>query len=285
MKGRSNNTVVNYAVDLAQFADYLEVVGIDSESDLDMGVLRGFLRELTGYGLERTTVARKLSSLRGFVRFLVQTGVLKNDISAGLRGPQIKQTGLARALAYEDVCRLLEEGVQGNKKELRDRLIVELLYGSGLRINELTTLDWRDVDIDERMLWVRGKGDKTRIAPFGRSVQALLRQWKTYVSACGFPVEESAALLHGVGAERLTERTVHRVVTAAAKRVGIASVTPHALRHSFATHMLERGAPLRVVQELLGHENLVTTQRYLRVTTEQMKKSYMESHPRSGFGG
>jgi integrase/recombinase XerC len=113
----------------------------------------------------------------------------------------------------------------------------------------------------------------------------LLVRWRDAATAKGLPVEGDAPLLHGVGADRLTERTVHRTVTAVAKKVGLHGVSPHTLRHSFATHMLERGAPLRVIQELLGHESLATTQRYLAVTTEQMKKSYLEAHPRSGYGG
>ncbi|MDR1886257.1 MAG: tyrosine recombinase XerC [Synergistaceae bacterium] len=284
LRGRSNNTVVNYAVDLAQFADYLDVLGLDSPGDLDMSSLRGFLRELSGYGLERTTVARKLSAMRGFIKFLVRQGVLANDVSAGIRGPRISVKGVVRAIAYEDVMRMLEDGVSGNKKELRDALILELLYGSGLRVNELTSLNWGNIDIPERMLRVDGKGEKIRIVPMGRTTQGLLLRWRSAELAQGRTACGDEPLLRGVGALRLTDRTVHRVVTAAAARVGLTGVSPHALRHSFATHMLERGAPLRVVQELLGHESLATTQRYLAVTTEHMKRSYMETHPRSGFG-
>ncbi|MDR3355363.1 MAG: tyrosine recombinase XerC [Synergistaceae bacterium] len=284
LKGRSDNTVVNYAVDLAQFADYLDVMGLDSLSNLDMGALRGFLRELSGYGLERTTVARKLSALRSFVKFLVRSGVLGEDISAGIRGPKISVSGIPRAVAYDDMMRMLDDGISGSKKKLRDGLILELLYGAGLRVNELTSLNWGDVDIPERMLRVDGKGDKTRIVPMGKVAQEQLERWRADASLRGRVTEGEEPLFHGVGAERLTDRTVHRVVTAAAKAVGLTGVTPHSLRHSFATHMLERGAPLRVVQELLGHESLVTTQRYLTVTTEHMKRSYMEAHPRSGLG-
>jgi integrase/recombinase XerC len=284
LKGRSDNTVVNYAVDLAQFAEYLDVMGLNSPSDLNMGALRGFLRELSGYGLERTTVARKLSALRGFVKFLVRSRVLSEDISAGIRGPRVSARGLPRAVAYGDMMRMLSEGICRSKKKLRDGLILELLYGSGLRVNELTSLNWGDADIPERMLRVDGKGDKTRIVPMGRIAQEQLELWRTEASIRGYITEGDEPLFHGVGAERLTDRTVHRIVTAAAGTIGLTGVTPHSLRHSFATHMLERGAPLRVVQELLGHESLVTTQRYLTVTTEHMKRSYMETHPRSGLG-
>ncbi|MDR3255735.1 MAG: tyrosine recombinase XerC [Synergistaceae bacterium] len=282
--GRANNTVVNYAVDLAQFADYAEACEVESPAALDMNCLRGFLRELSGYGFSKSSIARKLSALRTFMRFLVQRGALDRDVSAGLRGPRQRQ-GIPRALAYEDMMMLLDEGVRGNKKELRDSLILELLYGSGLRVSEVTSLDWDDVDLPERWLRVSGKGSKERLVPFSMTARELVNRWKSQTTERGQPVEGDEPVFSAgkAKAQRLTDRTVHRMVVASAKRVGLSGVTPHTLRHSFATHMLENGAPLRVIQELLGHESLVTTQRYLTVTTEQMKKSYMETHPRSGL--
>ncbi len=282
--GRADNTVANYAVDLAQFAEYLDAVGISEPTAIDMPCLRGFLRELSGFGFSKSSIARKLSSLRGFVRFLAERGVLERDVGAGLRGPK-QDASLPRALAYEDVERLLDAGAEGSKKPLRDALILELLYGSGLRVHELVSLDWDDVDIPERWLRVKGKGAKERMVPFGGGVRDLLRRWRDDAHAKGNAVEGDAPLLYGVGAERLTERTVHRLVTGTARKLGLSGVTPHTLRHSFATHMLERGAPLRVIQELLGHESLATTQRYLTVTTEQMKQSYLRAHPRAASEG
>lgn len=276
--------MINYAVDLAQFADYLDACEIHSASELNLDCLRGFLRELSGYGFSKSSITRKLSALRGFVRYLAQSGAIDKDVSVGLKGPR-QSSHLPRALAYEDVVRLLDEGTKGNKKELRDSLLLELLYASGLRINEAVSLNWGDVDIPERWLRITGKGSRTRLVPFGRTGQLLLSEWREDCLARACPAEEHFPLFHGVGAERLTERTVHRMVVAAARKVGLFGVTPHTLRHSYATHMLERGAPLRVIQELMGHESLVTTQRYLRITTEQMKNSYIRTHPRSGFGG
>lgn len=278
--GRTDNTVINYAVDLAQFADYLDAGGVLEAEDLNLEILRGFLRELSGYGFSKSSVARKLSSLRGFCRFLQQRGVLAKDVSAGLRGPK-QNPSLPRAASYEDVLQLLEKGPSESKKRTRDRLILELFYGSGLRIMETASLDWGDVDIPERWLRILGKGSKMRMVPFSRTGQELFSQWHTEVSAAGYPTGEDSPLFYGVGSERLTERTMNRAVAAMVKKAGLSGITPHSLRHSFATHMLERGAPLRVIQELMGHESLVTTQRYLRITTEQMKKSYMETHPRA----
>ena len=283
--GRADNTVANYAVDLAQFADYLGASGTGGIEDLDLACLRGFLRELSGYGFSKSSIARKLSSLKGFIKFLVHRGVLKKDISIGLKGPRLAKS-LPRAVAYDDVMHMLEEAAD-RKKPLRDALILELLYGSGLRVNELISLDWADVDLDGRFLAVLGKGSKERQTPFGEPARDLLLRWREYAHSQGYATEGDVPVFYAEkkNAERLTERTVHRMVVSVSEKVGLHGVSPHSLRHSFATHMLERGAPLRVIQLLLGHESLATTQRYLLVTTEQMKKSYMETHPRSGFGG
>lgn len=278
--GRSDNTVTSYAVDLAQFADYLETNGIADASDIDVHSLRGFLRDMSGYGFNRASIARKLSALRRFVGFLASRGVLKSDISVGLKGPKI-QASLPRAIAAEDVVRMLTDGTAGNKKELRDTLILEILYGSGLRVSEVVQLNWDDVDVPERWFRVMGKGSKERLVPFSLRVQQLLGMWRTDIETRKVPADGTDPVFYGVGAERLTERTVHRIVTAAGKRVGLYGVHPHSLRHSFATHMLERGAPLIVIQQLLGHESLSATQRYLAITDEQMKKSYIEAHPRA----
>ncbi|MDR1651207.1 MAG: tyrosine recombinase XerC [Synergistaceae bacterium] len=285
-RGRARNTVVNYAVDLAQFADYMESAGVEFPGGLDAGCLRSFLRELSGYGFSRSSISRKLSSLKGFTKYLASRHLLEKDPGAGLRGPRA-DVSIPRAIAYEDIMRMMEEAGRSGKKGARDVLMLELLYGAGLRVDELVSLSWEDVDIGERELRVKGKGSKERRAYFGRPVQELLIAWRDASSSRGYPAEGEHPLFHPekTGAERLTARTVHRMVVAAARAAGLHGVTPHTLRHSFATHMMERGAPLRVIQELMGHESLATTQKYLKVTVEQMKKSYMETHPRSGLGG
>lgn len=278
--GRSDNTVTNYAVDLAQFSDYLEACGVTEPGELKRDILRGFLRELSGYGFSKSSIARKLSALRGFCRYLYDKGVNESDISEGLRGPR-QPASLPRALAFEDVLRLLEDGPKGDKKEIRNRLLLEILYGSGLRVNEVSSLDWDDVDIAERWLRVRGKGDKERMVPFGMPAVAFFESWRNQAMLMGRGVGDGSPLFFGLGSERMTDRTIHRAVVAMAKKAGLYNVSPHSLRHSFATHMLERGAPLRVIGELLGHATLVTTQRYLRVTADQVRKSYLETHPRA----
>ena len=272
---RSENTVVNYAVDLAQFAEFLQQEGVEGPEGIDRDRVRGFLRSLLGYGFARTSAARKLSSVRGFTAYLVAQGCLEQDPTAGVRGPRLPEN-LPRALAFGDLIRLLEEG-PGERHAQRDRLMLELLYGSGLRVSEAAALDWEDLELEERWLRVLGKGEKGRMVPFGRPVRDLLAAWGPD------PKGRQGPLFPGErGAQRITPRTIHRLVVQAARRVGLTGVTPHTLRHSFATHLLERGASLRVVQELLGHESLLTTQRYLEITTEQMKSSYERAHPRAG---
>jgi integrase/recombinase XerC len=272
-RGRSENTITNYSVDLNQFVDYLLAQGISSPLEITASHVRAFLREMMSYGYAQASAARKLSSVRSWVDYLIRSGVLEKDPTAGVRGPRLPQR-LPRALAYDDVKRLLEEGPRGETVR-RDRVILELLYGSGLRVAELIALDWEDIDLEERWIRVRGKGDKERLVPMGRyAVQALLA-WKEEIGASAGP------LFPGQGSGRMTVRTAHRVVTKLAQSVGLSGVTPHVLRHSFATHMLEHGANLRVLQELLGHESLVTTQRYLKITTDQLKRSYVAAHPRA----
>ncbi len=272
---RSENTTVNYAVDLAQFVEFLQLEGVEGPEGINRDRVRGFLRSLMGYGFAPTSAARKLSSVRGFTAYLTREGLVEQDPAAGVRGPKLP-ANLPRALAYPDVVRLLEEG-PGGRHAQRDRLMLELLYGSGLRVSEAAGLDWEDLEPEERWLRVLGKGQKGRAVPFGRGVKELLQDWRPD------PVTRQGPVFPGErGASRITPRTIHRLVTQSARRVGLAGVTPHTLRHSFATHLLEGGASLRVVQELLGHESLLTTQRYLDITSDQMKRSYEQAHPRAG---
>ena len=275
-RGRSKNTVTNYRVDLEQFREYLLRQGILDVSGIDSQSVRVYLSNIIGFGIAKSSAARKLSAVRGFIRWLSSRNMLDYGVAAGLKGPKLPSS-LPRALSFEDTEKLLIEGPENGKHYHRDRLILELLYGSGLRVSELIDLNWENIEIDQRMIRVFGKGSKERLVPFGPGVKKLLEDWRILSkNGTGGPVFESEK-----GAERLTVRTVHRLVQRAALRVGIYGVSPHTLRHCFATHLLERGAPLRVVQELLGHESIAATQRYLSITAEQMKRSYMEYHPRA----
>lgn len=275
-RGRSKNTVINYRVDLEQFREYLLRQNISDVSGIDSQSVRVYLSNIIGFGIAKSSAARKLSAVRGFISWLSSREILDYGVAAGLKGPKLPSS-LPRALSYEETEKLLVEGPENGKHYQRDRLILELLYGSGLRVSELIDLNWENIETDQRMIRVLGKGSKERLVPFGPSVKELLEDW-SLLSKEG---TKGPLFVSEKGAERLTVRTVHRLVQRAALRVGIYGVSPHTLRHCFATHLLERGAPLRVVQELLGHESIAATQRYLSITAEQMKRSYMEHHPRA----
>ncbi|MCR4819373.1 MAG: tyrosine-type recombinase/integrase [Fretibacterium sp.] len=272
----SDHTAISYASDLRQFSDYLEAQGMGGDvGRVDTPVLRAYLRTLSGWNFSRATMARKLSSLRGFFAFLKKRGLREDDPARSLRGPGTRRP-LPRALSEEAVSRLFEavEAEAGEDTRVRDTAILELLYGCGLRISELTGLRWQDVDIDERWLTILGKGNKERRVPFGNCARRALLTLKE-----GGPVGEY--VFAGRKGKPLTVRTVHRVVTALAAQAGLEGVTPHTLRHSCATHLLEHGASLKFVQEFLGHESLSTTQIYLTVSASWMKESYAAAHPRA----
>lgn len=272
----SEHTVVNYSVDLVQFLDYLEQQNVSDPVNLETGHVRGFLRAIVGYGFARSSAARKLSAIRSWCAYMCREGLIPEDPTLGVKGPRFPHR-LPRAISYVEVELLLGEGPVG-ETAVRDSAIMEVLYGCGLRVAELVALDLSDIDLEERWVRVAGKGKKERVVPMGRVAVTALDSWKI---RRGEPFSEGP-LFPGSRGGRITVRTIHRIVTGAAARVGLAEVTPHVLRHSFATHMLERGASLRVLQELLGHESLETTQKYLKVTADQLKKSYLAAHPRAG---
>ena len=275
-RGRSKNTVINYRVDLEQFREYLLRQGISEVSGIDSQSVRVYLSNIIGFGIAKTSAARKLSAVKGFIKWLSAKNVLDCGVAAGLKGPKLPSS-LPRALSFEDTEKLITEGPEKGKHYQRDRLVLELLYSSGLRVSELIDINWENIEIEQRIIRVIGKGSKERLVPFGQSVKKLLEDWRL-LSKEG---NKGPVFTSEKGAERLTVRTVHRLVQRSSLRVGLYGVSPHTLRHCFATHLLERGAPLRVVQELLGHESIAATQRYLCITAEQMKKSYMEHHPRA----
>jgi integrase/recombinase XerC len=262
-------------VDLKQFADYLEEQGIERIVDVDTPQLRAYLRGLFGWGYSKATISRKLSALRSFFSCLREQGVLERDVARSLHGPSAPR-GIPRALSVEAVDVLFKMASSSEEPE-RDTAVLEVLYGCGLRISELVGLKWDDVDLEERWLVVLGKGAKERRVPFGSYAQKAL-------STLNLSKEPNAVYVFaGRNGKSLTVRTMHRIVTTLAARGGLGGVTPHVLRHSCATHLLEKGASLKFVQEFLGHENMATTQIYLTVGASWMKESYMASHPRANM--
>ncbi|MCF4150602.1 tyrosine recombinase XerC [Dethiosulfovibrio sp. F2B] len=273
--GLSEHTITNYGVDLAQFAEFLETQGVSDVSDIITEEIRAFIRSLSGYGFAPASVGRKLSAIKSLMKYLLEERAIEKDPSGRVRGPR-RSDRLPRAMSVEQVSRMIDCAYDNDEYGLRNGALIELLYGCGLRVAEVVSVRWEDVEIEERWLKVMGKGSKERAVPFGSMAQRAL----TGLRALSMPGDEY--VFPGKKGGCLTVRTVHRVVVAAAAKAGVDGVTPHSLRHSFATHLLEGGASLRVVQELLGHEHLTTTQRYLRITAQHLKKSYESAHPRAG---
>jgi tyrosine recombinase XerC len=277
-RGYSPHTIAAYRCDLEQFAEFLQEEQ-RAWSTVDRTVARRYLVRLQQRALAPASVARKLAALRAFYAYLVRIEVLPTHPLRGLGTP--KQTyRLPRYLSVDETVALLTAPDPRTPQGLRDRAILELLYSTGLRVSELVSLDLGDVDWDQREVRVLGKGGKERIAVVGRPA---LRVLKTYLQGgrprlAGEHVV-SALFLNRLGG-RLTDRSVRTIVTEHARVAGLDDdVTPHTLRHTFATHLLEGGADLRVVQELLGHARLTTTQRYTHVSQRHLREAYGKVFP------
>ena len=294
----SDHTVRAYQSDLTQFLRFLaqqlqrsrgEVV----PQDIDRGRVREFLSELHKRGNSRASAARKLAAIRAFGRFLKREGVVDNDPAAFVGTPKREQR-LPAHLGEGEMSRLLETPDTSLPLGRRDRAILELFYASGLRLSELVGLDVDDINLSSRVVRVLGKGRKERIVPFNRSTEDALRAWLKDWESIGAPEKrgqspfsgkrkkETVPIFLNYQGRRLSTRSVDRLVrkyvAACSTRFGI---SPHALRHSFATHLLERGADLRAIQELLGHARLTTTQRYTHVNAAQLIETYRKTHPKA----
>ena len=281
-KGYSEHTVSGYRRDLFEFTSYL---GDDRPADNVKGSdVRGFVSSLHGRN-NPATVSRKLSALRSFFKFLQREKIVVDDPLTGISGPKMGRS-IPVFLTVDEVFLLLEAPDKRDSLMGRDRAVLELLYSTGMRVAELVSRDIEDLDFDNEMLRVRGKGNKERLVPVGRPAIEAVNRWLTERQALimdrlkrRHDAETEALFLNGRGS-RLTTRSVERLVRKYAERCGFRNqVTPHALRHSFATHLLEMGADLRVVQELLGHASLSTTQRYTHLTIDHLTEVYDKAHP------
>jgi len=270
-KDASAHTIRSYQVDLEQFRAFLAGQGESAFAAVDSRAIRAYLAALHGRGLDRATVARKLAAVRSCFRFLARRGALRRNPARQVRGPRLGRK-LVSFLPLDESLALLDRAT-GTR---RDQAILELLYASGLRVSELAGLDLDDVDRDARTVRVLGKGRKERIVPFG---EAAARALALYLAECG---AATGPLFRNARGARLGVRSLHTIVRARARAAGITRrVSPHTLRHTFATHMLNAGADLRLIQDLLGHSRLSTTQRYTHVSADQLMRVYDAAHPRS----
>lgn len=282
VKGYSIHTIDGYQRDLNDFFSFIER---DLVADQITGDdVRGFVVSLHGKS-SAATVGRKLSALRSFFRFLVKQKIIEQDPMVGITAPQTGSS-IPTFLTIDETFALLEEPNEQDTYFQRDRALLEMLYSTGMRVSELVSRNLNDLDFTEEVLRVSGKGKKERLVPVGRQALEAVSSWLpsrlaliTAAVKRGKEPAHDAMFLSGRGT-RLTSRSVERIVKQYGERAGILQVvTPHALRHSFATHLLEMGADLRAVQELLGHVSLSTTQRYTHLTLDHLSNVYDQSHP------
>ncbi|MBE7189520.1 tyrosine recombinase XerC [Jatrophihabitans endophyticus] len=282
-RNRSAHTVRAYTGDVVGFLDHVARLGGRSERDIDLAVLRGWLAVQRSRGVARSTMARRSAALRTFCAWAHRTGRSDSDPGQLLAAPKAHRT-LPAVLRTDEADLLMDAGAGDDTGPvgLRDRLAVELLYAAGIRVSELVGLDVDDVDRSRRVLRVLGKGNKQRVVPYGLPAERALDDWLR-LGRPELVVEGSGpALLLGARGGRIDARTVRRVVHQRVAAVpGAPDLGPHGLRHTAATHLLEGGADLRTVQELLGHANLSTTQLYTHVSVERLRRTYQQAHPRA----
>jgi integrase/recombinase XerC len=284
-RGRSPHTVRAYVADVGLLLSRAAQQGATELADLDLPLLRGWLASMSSNGLARSTMARRASAARTFTSWAVRTGLVPHDPAARLAAPK-RERHLPTVLRKEQAAALLDLAAvrsdDGEPGHLRDRAALELLYGTGIRVAELVGLDVDEVDLDRRTVRVLGKGSKERVVPFGVPAQRAVRDYLARARPRLATAESGAALLLGARGRRWDQRqvrtVVHRLLALSGEGV---DGGPHALRHSAATHLLDGGADLRTVQELLGHASLATTQVYTHVSVERLRRTYQQAHPRA----
>ena len=282
-RNASNHTTTNYAVDLGSFSSFLGEKDIDQVDNL---FIRRFLAEMRSKNYSKRTIARKLASLRSFFKFLYREGHITTNPISAISTPKLDKK-LPKFLDVQKMTKLIEAPDESDIAGSRDRAILETLYSTGIRVSELVGLNIDSVDFISGVVKVFGKGQKERMVPIGEPAVNAIRRYvakraKVSKGLKRKPLDSSKAIFLNKSGRRLTDRSVRRIID---KYIRICSIeekiSPHSIRHSFATHLLDRGADLRSVQELLGHMNLSTTQIYTHVTMERLKSVYDKAHPRA----
>jgi len=282
-KGFSGNTIQAYRNDLYQLEDYLRAdKNFDDANDLDSTTLSNFVLTLQEKSYTRSTIARKIASIKSFLAFLVREGILHQNPSDNLSAPKIGRT-LPTPISEEEINKLLDSAGAGQSPEsLRDKAMLEILYATGMRVSEMVSLDQNDINLSEGYVKCMGKGAKERLIPIHDSANQAITAYIDIArpNLIGNPREP--ALFVNQRGERLTRQGFWLILKDHAQRAGIQSpVTPHTLRHSFATHMLQGGASLRQVQEFLGHSSIASTQIYTLLTNTHLRSEFEKAHPRA----
>jgi integrase/recombinase XerC len=284
-RGRSAHTVRAYLSDVGSLLDYAASEGVEDLPGLELGILRRWLGVQSEAGLSRATLGRRSATARAFTAWAVREERIEADPALRLKAPK-REKSLPGVLHQGQVLRLVEgaesAAAEGGLMPLRDRAMVELLYATGVRVGELAGLDVDDLDPDRRTLRVIGKGNKERTVPYGLPAALAVDDWLRRGRPALATEASGPALFLGARGNRVDQRQVRGVVRGLLEALGDTSATgPHALRHSAATHLLDGGADLRAVQEILGHSSLATTQIYTHVSVDRLRKSYLQAHPRA----
>lgn len=280
-RGLATNTVVSYQFDLKQFHGFCTGRKIAGVTGIDRTVILNYLLELKKTGRSTATISRHMAALKAFCRFLVEEGVLPGDPTANLESPGLNKK-LPGVLDRREVESLLKQPRTGNPPGLRDRAMLELMYATGMRVSELISLDLEHVDCEQGYVRCMGKGSKERIIPVGSMARYYLAEYLRRGRAKITANRAERALFLNMRGKRLTRQGFWKIIKKYALKAGIKKeITPHTIRHSFATHLLENGADLRSVQEMLGHADISTTQIYTHLTDTGLRATYNKSHPRA----
>ena len=279
-RGSSANTVSSYGRDLARYVGWLAERGVRDPEDVTRRLVEEHVAELVECGLAPASVERALSAIKGMHRFMVADEICSAFPTSDMPLPS-KPERLPDVISAEDAARLLDQPFPQTPAGLRDRAVLEVLYGCGLRASELVGLDLRAVLLDEGLLRVFGKGEKERVVPVLGTAPAALGAYLDRGRGALVGRRPTDAVFLNVRGGRISRQSVHAIVEKYGRVVGIKGLHPHTLRHSFATHLLEGGADLRVVQELLGHANIATTQLYTHVDRSHVRRVYLAAHPRA----
>jgi integrase/recombinase XerD len=279
--GYSHNTLTAYRNDLGQLLAFVESQALESWASADKDTVVNYMLHLKERAYSSATVARKMAATKRFFRYLAETGAIQADPTALMDSPKVKKR-LPRSLSTEDVARLLAAPLAGSgPKALRDAAMLELLYATGMRVSELVALNLDDVNLASATVRCFGKGSKERIIPIYSRAVAAIRDYQDEGRVTYLKDRDERALFLNPRGSRLTRQGLWLIIKAYVEQAGVRSeVTPHTLRHSFATHLLDGGAGLREVQKLLGHSNVSTTQIYTHVSGERLRSAYDDAHPR-----
>jgi len=279
-RGLSKNTIISYRRDLEGYLDYLEEQKINSLEKVDRNRISDFMYELKKLGLNTNSIARKLAAIKAFYRFLVREKILKQDPTSLLESPKLWKK-IPEVLSVQEIENLIAQPDLRKKGGIRDRAILELLYATGMRVSELTQLKNRDVNLDVGFVRCLGKGNKERIVPLGKKAIEWLSKYIEKERPYFLKKASTDALFLTRLHKRFSRQSIWKMIKKYARRARIRKeIRPHILRHSFATHLLERGADLRSVQEMLGHSDISTTQVYTHINKDRLKMIHRKFHPR-----